>query len=388
MILRKFKRIFLYGMALFLRPFLPIKKGQVVFWSHVCTQYSCNPKYLSEYLQNHHSDFFTIFWLLDKRVKMPKLNGACFIPFPSFKAMIILNTSEFIVTNWLTTPYSFCWKKGKKQKFIMTWHANMSLKKIEGDITQRLTTEYIKGIKRDSSFVNLFLSGSQFTTDQIRRAFFYDGEILDKGYPRDDILFNSKLHKSIRQKVLSYYGIDEHDKVILYAPTFRDDYSLKYYNIEWENVTSAFYEKSGKKVSVLIRLHPNFYGKDIDMSSLFDKNYLYDATMYDDIQELIISSDVLITDYSSCMFDFALLRRPCFGYAIDVNEYNRGFYFELEELPFPFSRTNNELVKKILDFNEAEYLVKLDLFIKESWGSCEMGKASSSVAKWMIRNSN
>ncbi len=382
----KFKRVILYGSALFLRPFLPIKKGQVVFWSHVCTQYSCNPKYLSEYLQKHHTDSFTVFWLLDSRIKKPHPNGTTFVPFPSFMAMIILNTSEFVVTNWLTTPHSFCWKKSPKQKLIMTWHANMSLKKIEGDITQRLTTEYVKGIKRNSSFVDLFLSGSKFTTDQIRRAFFYEGEVLESGYPRDDILFDTHKHKSIRNKVLSYYGVDEHNMVILYAPTFRDDYSLKYYNIQWGNVTSVFCEKYGKNVSVLIRLHPNFFGKNIDMSSLFEGHNLYDATMYEDIQELIISSDILVTDYSSCMFDFALLRRPCFTYATDISDYNRGFYFELEDLPFPFSKTNDELEKRIREFDNKEYQIKLERFIKNSWGNSEEGHASDSVTNWMIRN--
>ena len=108
-------------------------------------------------------------------------------------------------------------------------------------------------------------------------------------------------------------------------------------------------------------------------------------TRYHDMQELLCISDMLITDYSSSMFDYAMLRRPCVLYATDVEQYDRGYYYDFCELPFPLARDGEQLTKIIEEFNHEEYLAALDKFLNTTLGIKERGIASEELAKWMRR---
>ena len=107
--------------------------------------------------------------------------------------------------------------------------------------------------------------------------------------------------------------------------------------------------------------------------------------MYPDMQELLVASDMLVTDYSSCMFDFAITGKPCFLFATDVTDYikDRNFYFPLQSLPFPQADNNPELLQLVERFDEQEYLKKR----KEFFGRLafrEDGQASQRCAKWIL----
>jgi CDP-glycerol glycerophosphotransferase len=101
------------------------------------------------------------------------------------------------------------------------------------------------------------------------------------------------------------------------------------------------------------------------------------------MQELLCIADMLITDYSSSMFDFAMLRKPCILYATDVAQYDRGYYFNFKHLPFPLAESENELLSILKDFNEEKYLSGLEKFYEETIGLYEDGHASESIACWM-----
>ena len=117
----------------------------------------------------------------------------------------------------------------------------------------------------------------------------------------------------------------------------------------------------------------------------YDGRRIVDATMYPDMQELLCAADMLITDYSSCMFDFALSGKPCLQFAVDIEAYraDRGFYFPLDSLPFPLADSNEALRKQITGFDERAYRDAWQRFAEEQ-GLCEDGKAALRCAQWIL----
>jgi CDP-glycerol glycerophosphotransferase len=217
-----------------------------------------------------------------------------------------------------------------------------------------------------------------------RERFWYDGEILERGIPRNDIFFDTARHAQLRSHIAKHYGIDPQSRIVLYAPTFRVDHSMEPYTIDWNGVIPAISRMfNDDKVTVLVRMHPNLIGK-VDTSHLVDFEGVRDATRYHDMQELLSVADMLITDYSSSMFDFAMQGRPCLLYATDADAYDRGFYFNLRELPFPIAENQEQLIETIEHFDDEAYTSRLNAFFPERIGLKEDGHASKALAEWMV----
>jgi CDP-glycerol glycerophosphotransferase len=279
------------------------------------------------------------------------------------------------------------WHKRPGQKYLMLWHGGVALKKIEKDAEDKLRYSYVQKARIDSKVCDLMISGCSFQTKLLKDAFWYSGEILEKGIPRCDIFFDSGRHKTIEEEVRRTYSIPAEDRIVLYAPTFRADHSIEPYRIDWGKVIPEIDRVfGGTGVTVLLRLHPNLIGK-VDTSSLtcFDK--VIDVTRYPDMQGLLCITDMLITDYSSSMFDIGMLRKPCVLYATDIEKYNRGYYFRFDEMPFPLARNEQELLDKIGDFSMEEYLMNLDRFYEERIGMVENGTSSKALSEWMTSHS-
>ena len=222
----------------------------------------------------------------------------------------------------------------------------------------------------------------------IKRSFWYSGEVLEKGIPRNDIFFDKPKHQEIRESINEKYGISPDSRIVLYAPTFRRSGTIEPYRINWQELLPHLREKLGSdKVTIFLRLHPNLIGK-VDTSSLQSCAEVIDMTRYHDMQELLCVSDMLITDYSSSMFDYAMLRRPCILYATDVEQYDRGYYYDFKELPFPLAESGEELKNLIENFDSAAYLVRLDEFLNNTLGLKEQGVAAKELAEWMRSTMN
>ena len=259
----------------------------------------------------------------------------------------------------------------------------MGIKKIEKDAGDNLSKKYIEAAKYDSSICDLILSGCNFRTNIIKNSFWYTGNILEKGTPRNDMLFNTSLKDQLKKQLVDSLGIDSKRKILLYAPTFRKDYSIDCYNINWKQIIKSLKQKTGDDYVILLRLHPNFINKKIDYNSLFCTDDMYDVTMYHDMQELLLISDILVTDYSSSIFDFSLLYRPCIIYAPDYRTYNRGTYFQLHQLPFPLAENQKQLIESIDKFDKTSYQIELRNFIQKVIGSFEDGQACYHLYNWM-----
>ena len=374
-------------LSFFIRCFVPVQKGVIMCWAYNFKQYGCNPKYLSDYILDNCKDY-KIYWVFRSNKYTKEVDSRIeFVKFRSWKYYLLVNKAEFLITNSRTDPYRIYWKKRPEQKYLMLWHGGVALKKVEKDAEKKLGYGYVIKAKIDSRICDLMISGCKNQTRLLKEKFWYSGSILEQGIPRNDILFNTEQHKLIKEKVCKQYNIPVENRIILYAPTFRRNRSIKPYYIDWNKVVPHISKMFNEEnISVLIRLHPNLINK-VDTSPLTSNNNVIDATMYHDMQELLCVCDMLITDYSSSMFDFTMQKKPCILYATDIEKYDRGYYFNFKELPYPVARTQEELIDIITAFDNNRYKAELQKFLDEEIGLFEYGGASKAITEWIKEHS-
>lgn len=380
----RIKRLYFYLMAMFVRSFSSINEKRVFMWSFHFDKYACNPRAITEYLLKSHPEEYEIYWAFEKGAIPNDLDKRIICvrkySFAYFRAMY---TSKFVITNLRNYVMYTMFRKKKEQKYIMTWHSSIRLKRIEKDAAEQLGEKYMKRAALDSKMCDLMLSNSRLFTGQLRNTFGYEGEILENCIPRNCMLYDEMKKETSYINVRKSMGINIDSKIVLYAPTFRNKSTdLKYYHIAWDKVIPYFEKMLGGSVKVLLRLHPNM-SKIKDLSQITNYDNVYDVTQASDITEYLFAADVMITDYTSAMFDFAILRKPCFIYAIDKDEYDRGFYWELNQLPFSVAENEKQLINNIASFSSVSYIKSLDWFINEIWGLDEDGQACERLYNWM-----
>lgn len=376
-IIKKIYRI----IAVMIFNLFPIKKDRIIISSYYGKGYGDSGKYIVEELIKKNKNY-DIYWMIENdnlKQSLPKYVKP--VKKDSLKYFYTVCTSKVWIDN--RRPIIELTKR-KKQFYIQTWHGGIALKKIEGDAENKLPKRYIKCAKKDSKAIDLMVSNSSFCTQMYRRAFWYNGRIEEYGTPRNDILMNEKNHKGIKEKVHKNLKIKNKYNLIMYAPTFRADENLECYNIEYEKLLNYLNSNMDGNWKLLLKLHPNIANKSKELLNLSDQ--IVDASSYNDMYELMIASDILITDYSSIMFEFSFMRKPVFLYASDIENYidERGMYFEYQKMPYPIAENTSKLIKNIKKFNPEKYKNELDLFFKRL-GLKETGKASELVAEEIIR---
>lgn len=374
------KKIRLYLYITFYR-LLPIKRNKIILWANSFKQYGCSPKYITEYVLNNYPGRFELVWAFEDGVEIPSSIPEVIkiVRYFSLDYLRELHTAHFIICN-MRTGDSYMWHKRNGQKYIQTWHSSLRLKKIEMDAQDNLPDSYIKCAIDDSAKIDLLLSGCEFSTKIFTDSFWYNGCILKSGTPRCDLFFEN--NSSVKQKVCGALGIDKAYKIFLYAPTFRNDKQASLHSLDFSEIKKTLTNKFGGDWIVVYRFHPNI------ISSYSFNEDAVDATNYSDMQELLAASDILVTDYSSCMFDMGVAKKPCLLYTSDLDNYirnERGLYFNLSELPFPIATSNENLIELIMSFDIKGYQYKLYNFMK-SVGSYENGSASSQVVSYILRN--
>lgn len=369
---------YIYNILTFVFNLFPIQKHKVFFLSYYGSQYGCNPKYLSIYMTKHCTDWDVV-WGFTEPNKY-HIIGVRKVKYLSLRYFYEVCTSQVFVTNYRMTSH---YRKRKGQLYLQTWHSSLRLKMIEGDAEATLKQHYVEMAKKDSKNISALLSGCQYSTDIFQRAFWYNGPIVSTGTPREDLMFSNDktLYKNIKQNL----RVKMNEHIILYAPTFRKDNSLDCYNIDFRNLNKTLSYRFGGEWRVVLRLHPHLcnYSKQLIQRD----NSIIDATAYDDIQELLFVADVVVSDYSSLIFDFALTKRPCFLYTVDLEQYtanDRQLYFDISKLPFPVCRSNEELQKSIALFDEKEYQAKLNTFDAQI-GSFETGNSCRNVTDYILK---
>jgi CDP-glycerol glycerophosphotransferase len=372
-------------MAFHIFHLFPIKKRRIV----VCNVWGFgdNAKYVTEELVRRkqkilesttkNTNPFEIIFITNhpntsyapKKVKVLKTN--------SLRAILALSTAKVWVDNNRKENYI---KKRKGQYYIQTWHGGIALKKIEKDYEENLGQTYVNNAIRDSRMTDLYISNSNFCTNMYQNSFWYQGEILECGSPRNDILLNK--NAKIIHEVRTRLGVKSDYKIAIYAPTYREGNDLSVYQLDCNKLISTLEHKFGHKWVIAVRLHPLVSG----LSDFLDySSRVINATHYRDIYELMAAGDVLITDYSNIMFEFSFMKKPVFLYATDVTRYEkeRGFYFKYDSLPYERSLTQGELFNNINNYREDLYLSKTKAFF-ENLELYESGNASEQVVDRII----
>lgn len=275
-------------------------------------------------------------------------------------------------------------RKRKGQLIIETWHGGLGIKKLDLDVPKfREMKRVVREVSRTSALADLFISNSTHLTRIYRSAFDYRGKVWKAGYPKNDALFQER--EPFRKKVRDLYGIKQDAKILLYAPTFRDNFGEAGFDrgpfdIHFDKLKEALQERFGGEWKILVRWHPVMANSMKDIAQVYGSSII-DATKYPDMQELIMATDAMLSDYSSGIFDAAMLNMPCFMFATDFEEYrqDRGVYYELSDLPFPCGKNNDELLERVRNFDETPYNAAWKAFT-EKVGLHETGHASKDIA--------
>lgn len=377
----KFNKIYLI-VAWLISLFLPKKK--IAYFSSFFGQYNDNPKYISEKLHEINPDI-PIYWAKSSRNRETFPTYVKTVDINSFKHYLLMFTAKVTVDNQLGMR-SFPVKGLLKQKLaklisnsshqlnIGTWHGT-PLKKIGADSLDYVLNErVIKSIKYT-------LSGCHHTESCLKSAFqFESDEIKQYGTPRNDIFFK----KQNRIEICNKLNLPSDKKILLYAPTFRGDLNLsglqQIQEINWIKVGDILKEKFGGEWCSVVRVHPH-----VQNDVRFDSNEGFiNGNIGDDMAEYLSIADILITDYSSSLFDFLLSKNPVFLYAPDISSYSneeRGLYFDYNELSLPKAYNVNDLYCRIQEFENKEYISQIETFLTEIIGNYEDGLASLRVAQ-------
>lgn len=302
----------------------------------------------------------------------------------SFRSIYHLATAKVVID---THHFRESCKKRKGQLFVETWHGGLGIKKLELEVPEFQEISWIKAmVQHTNEVTDVFLSQSDHLSSIYRSAFDYKGPIFKCGFPKNDILIHPD--RIYRDLVRDYFGLKRDMNLFLYVPTFRssfyDKLDFSCYFHDYDILCDALELRFGGKWKILVRWHPVF--ADLLSDSFANtSNNVIDATSFADIQKLLLGVDCVLSDYSSCIFDAALLDIPCFTFAIDFEEYKtqRGVYYQMEELPFPYACTSEGLMKNIENYDHEAYLKRWYAF-KDRMGLYEPGNASEVIAEKIV----
>lgn len=359
-----------------------IEEKMIFFESFMGKNYSGNPKYIYEYMIS--CDKFKDFkFVWSYTGKFPeRIKGDPIIVNRNDKDYYIyLAKSKYWVSNILF-PIKI---KREGNIYIQTWHGT-PLKRlgydieIEGPETQARENLYLESRNWD-----YLIAANKYSDEIFKRAFKFYKEMLTVGYPANDIFYTDNVDSKI-EEYKKCLNIPKEKKIILYAPTWRDNNTMSSWNYKFDieinlkNMKKQF----GEEYCILLRMH-HLISKNLELDDeVID--FAYDVSDYDDIQELYLISDVLITDYSSVFFDFANTKKPIIFYAYDFYEYSeniRGFYIDMhKDLPGPVIDNEDELFDTLSNVDKMVecYKERYDEFYNR-FCSIDDGEASKRIVE-------
>ncbi len=359
----------------------PINPKKIVFEAY--GTYTDHGKYITEQLLKLRQDLDIVWVVRNLNTKVPK--GVRLIQaFNRMEYVYEMETAAIWITNVILPIYI---KKRKGQNYIETKHwASVTLKCFY--LIESSTKEYknIETVKYNGSIMDYIITGSDFDSESCRRGFDFQKETIQIGSPRSDAMFR---HDELKEKVYEYYHLDRNRNMIVYAPTFRYKKGEEWHMLEMRNVDMdyelvkrALEKRFGGEWYIVLRLHP---GMEKEAEKLAKPSFVIDASKYDDGQEIAAACDVMISDYSSIMFEPAFVHKPVFLLALDREEYideERDLLIDYRSLPFPQACSNAELEQRIIEFDEQKYKDDVKKFL-EKYGVHEDGHASERAAQFI-----
>lgn len=375
----------------FMRMFLPTSKNKIVFESGLGKQFSDNPKQIYLHLiSRDDANKYQFIWIY-KGYDIPKTANLKIVKRFSFGYYYHLATAQYWINNQNFPKYL---KKPKNTIFLQTWHGT-PLKRMLNDV-KRLTQEqpkHIREMNKVNSKWDYLISPSPYATTAFKSAFKPQAEILETGYPRNDIFFiNEEKKQTLKVKLTNLWHTNG-KKIILYMPTFRDDErdinnrQAFFLHLDLESMFNALNDE----YVVLFRQHAIVKTK-VYIPDYFS-DFFIDVSDYSDVQELYTIADICITDYSSVMFDFSITRRPILFYVYDYYRYKdimRGFYINFEEeAPGPLIFNTKQLISSIIHIEHVnnKYTHKYEDFYNK-YNQLETGHATERVVKKVFQKNS
>lgn len=351
-----------------------VRHDRIVFSSYNFTAYSDNPRYISERMHELRPGC-DIVWLLKKPwIDAVQVPDYVRVETPiSRKGLKEQATARFWVNNFRHTESIYL--NPREQFYIQTWHGDRGFKRV-GDDNEKLPRK----VYRLEDQCAMMIAGSEFGAANYRTAFHYKGEILMDGCPRNDLLIRNDPAEAagIRQRT----GVPDGARILMYAPTYRDTAEkLRQAAVLDISRTLDHLESKGERWVCFCRAHYLNAGL-----STQDDARIVDVSAYPEMAELLLITDMLITDYSSCGADFTLLRRPMFLYQADAEEYLRecrSFYFDMADSPFLIARSQEEL-ERLIDRTDAEAARENGEALDRFFGTTETGHAADAVCRYML----
>lgn len=282
-------------------------------------------------------------------------------------------TSRYLVNNTNFPPY---FRKSPGQVYCQTWHGT-PLKRLAHDMPAGSINEnFLALYDREAAAWDFLLAANEFSAGTLAGAFRYTGPVLRVGYPRNDRLVTASQQE--RQAIRTRLGVEEHERLLLYGPTWRASHRTALGQFAPVN---HFAPEGGLPDGwrLAFRGHSHTHGAHVPAIA----GGALDVTRYPDVTDLLIAADVLLTDYSSLMFDFTITGRPVLFLAPDLGDYkgSRGFYFDFEaESPGPILTTAGQVVAALADLPSvvAQYRERYASW-RERFNAWEDGQAASAV---------
>lgn len=364
-----------------------IKDDLVFFESFQGRSYADSPKYIYEYMVKNNMKYKYV-WCTTEKQGIP--GNPVQVKRFSIRYFYYLAKSRYWVSNARFPGYI---EKGVDQIYLQTWHGT-PLKRLAGDMDDVYmpgtdSARYKRNFFNETQKWDYLIAPNAYSAEIFKRAFWFDQTMIESGYPRNDILYNGNNEENIvllKNKI----NLPRNKKIILYAPTWRDDeyYAKGQYKFSLQLDLQKMQQQLGDEYIVLLRMH-YVIASQMDISGF--EGFVYDFSSYNDVGELYLVSDILITDYSSVFFDYANLKRPILFYTYDLEKYRdqlRGFYIDMdEEVPGPLIKTTDEVIYSIqnIDAIQSEYEKKYEIFYNRF---CEWddGHAAEKTVKEVFKN--
>lgn len=360
----------------------------IIFESFGGRQVSDSPLAIYELFKKLYPGFRYIWSVEREAVPYCKANGISYVVRRTARWARTLEKAQY----WISNARFPAWvRKPKYVTYIQTWHGT-PLKKLGLDIENVAmpgtnTAAYHRNFVSEANRWDALVSPNDYSTQIFRSAFGFKNQILKVGYPRNDELINSSPEDvtALKQQL----GIPLDKKVVLYAPTYRDNQFAEKgkYTFELPFSLADFRERFGQDAVLILRMH-YLISNALDVSDYSD--FVYDLSSYPNISDLYLVSDLLITDYSSVFFDYAYLQRPILFYPYDYHLYKdelRGFYLDYEkDLPGKIAQNEADLLDNVEEFLQRPDMSQDPQFQKFYGRFCAIndGLASFKVVNYVV----
>lgn len=363
--------------------FFPINNKRIYFESFAGKQISCNPLYIYEGLSNKYKRFEYIWCYNGDPPQSYIEKGIKFVRYRSIEWIVACMTSLVLVSNHEVSDFL---PLRKRQIFIDTWHGGGAYKRVALQDKQEKKALFNRELyqkRRQHKYLFKIISSSNTFTECMTNSLLVNkNDFLEIGMPRNDIFFDKNKVIQEKKNVYKLFNLQSDCFFVLYAPTYRGHSNTIGFDVQerinLELLSQAIFVRFRKRTVIAIRMH--YHVKCLYM----DQNVL-DVTEYPNMQELLCAADMLITDYSSSMWDYSFTGKPCILFAPDIEKYQkeRGFYTDPYTWGFPIAKTNEELCKIIEEFDIEDFIKKMEMH-HATLGSYENGNATERICNFIV----